>query len=59
MAHVPEKPTQYVCENCRITHAGTPVHESAGEHSFEPPSMCGGCAETEFVEFTEWVRHHE
>lgn len=59
MAHVPEKPTQYVCENCQITHAGTPVHESAGEHSFRPPGACGGCGETEFVKLAEWVRHHE
>lgn len=59
MAHLPEEPKRYVCVNCQITHAGTPIHESAGEHSFEAPESCGGCGETEFVLLSEWVHHHE
>ena len=59
MAHVPERPTQYVCENCQVIHAGTPIHRSASEHSFEPPASCGGCGESSFVELADWVHHHE
>jgi len=40
-------------------HAGTPIHEDAGEHSFEEPDACGACSENEFVAIDEWVRHHE
>jgi hypothetical protein len=59
MAHSPEKATQYVCENCQVTHAGTPIHEGPGEHSFEPPASCGGCGESTFVAVTDWVHHHD
>ena len=59
MAHVPEEPTRYVCENCQITHAGTPIHDSGGEHHFEPPSACGGCGESTFVALADWVHHHD
>ena len=59
MAHAPEKPVQYVCENCQITHAGTPIHESGGGHTFEPPDSCGGCDESSFIKLTNWVHHHK
>ncbi|WP_436927343.1 hypothetical protein [Halosimplex amylolyticum] len=58
MAHIPEEPKRFVCENCQIIHAGTPVHASGGDHSFETPTTCGGCGESTFVEFTDWVHHH-
>ena len=59
MAHSPETVTQFVCENCQITHAGTPIHQSAGEHTFEAPATCGGCGETSFVKLSDWVHHHD
>ncbi|MFB6228500.1 MAG: hypothetical protein ABEH88_08065 [Halobacteriales archaeon] len=59
MAHQPEEPQRYVCENCQITHAGTPIHVSGGEHRFEAPDQCGGCGESSFVELEEWAYHHE
>jgi hypothetical protein len=59
MAHVPENLKQYVCANCQVTHAGTPVHVSAADHTFEPPDVCGACGESEFVAATDWVHHHE
>jgi len=59
MAHVPEEAEQYVRENYQIIYTCTPIHESASEHSFEPPETCGGCGETESVELSNWVRHHE
>jgi len=59
MAHAPEKPVQYVCENCQITYAGTPIHQSGGEHTFEPPESCGGCGESSFIKLTNWVHHHK
>lgn len=59
MAHVPETVEQYVCASCQVVHAGTPVHESGGNHSWEPPSTCGSCSDDEFVALEEWARHHE
>jgi hypothetical protein len=59
MAHSPEQPERYVCASCQITHAGTPVHRSGGDHDFEPPAACGGCGESEFVLLAEWVHHHD
>ncbi|ELZ20589.1 hypothetical protein C475_20038 [Halosimplex carlsbadense 2-9-1] len=58
MAHVAEEPKRYVCERCQVVHAGTPIHESGGDHSFEPPGSCGGCDSSSFVEFGDWVHHH-
>jgi hypothetical protein len=59
MSHQPETPTRYVCAECQVIHAGTPIHVSAGDHTFEPPETCGGCDGDTFVEFVEWVRHHD
>jgi hypothetical protein len=59
MAHAPEHVTRYVCENCQVLHAGTPIHRTAAEHDFEPPAACGGCGESSFVRMQEWVHHHE
>lgn len=59
MSHTPETLVQYVCANCQVTHAGTPIHVSAGEHTFEPPESCGACGESEFVESANWIRHHD
>lgn len=59
MAHVPENVEQYVCANCQVIHAGTPVHESGGTHSWEAPATCGACGADEFVPVGEWTHHHE
>lgn len=59
MAHVPETVQQYVCANCQSVHAGTPIHVSAGEHSFEPPDRCGACEASSFVPMEDWVHHHD
>lgn len=59
MAHVPENVHQYVCATCQTMHAGTPVHESSGDHSWNPPATCGACGENEFVAVDEWIHHHE
>lgn len=59
MAHAPQHPRHYVCENCQVIHAGTPVHQSGGEHTFEPPAACGACGESTFVSSEDWIHHHE
>lgn len=59
MAHVPENVNQYVCVACQTMHAGTPIHESGGSHSWNPPANCGACGESEFVPVEEWIHHHE
>ena len=59
MAHAPEDVNQYVCENCQVIHAGTPVHRGPGEHSFDPPEACGACSESRFIEIQNWTTHHE
>jgi rubredoxin len=59
MAHSPEGIEQYVCTDCQVVYAGTPIHVSASDHRFEPPAECHVCGGTEFVSDTEWVRHHD
>ncbi len=59
MAHSPEKVEEFVCTNCHVTHAGTPVHESPANHNFEAPESCGACGETEFIRTENWVHFHE
>ena len=59
MAHVPENVKQFVCADCHVVHAGTPIHESGGSHSWEEPPACGACASGEFVPMEQWIRHHE
>jgi len=59
MAHVPETVERYVCTNCHVVHAGTPVHEDVGDHSFHTPSNCGACGADAFVELGDWIRFHD
>ena len=59
MAHQPQMPQRYVCTNCQVMHAGTPIHLNAGEHTWEAPATCGACGESEFVETQNWERHHD
>jgi len=59
MAHSPEQVKQYVCENCQVTYAGTPVHQDAGQHSWEAPTECSACGATTFVDISNWVHHHD
>ena len=59
MSHTPETVKQYVCSNCQVTHAGTPIHTDTGDHDFEPPTTCGACGETEFVSMTGWIHYHD
>jgi hypothetical protein len=40
-------------------HAGTPIHQDGGEHSFEEPDTCGACSEDELVPIDHWTRYHE
>lgn len=55
MAHSPEHVEEFVCEDCQVIHAGTPVQSSSGEHAFEPPESCGACGRTEIVPIENWV----
>jgi len=59
MAHSPENVVEYVCANCQVTHAGTPMHRSGGDHRFEQPDACGACGGTEFVPTSDWIHYHE
>jgi|AntDeeMetagen134_2_1112570.scaffolds.fasta_scaffold01500_4 hypothetical protein len=59
MAHSPEDVKEFVCEDCQVTHAGTPIKKSSGKRVFEPPESCGACGGTEFVPTEEWVHHPE
>ncbi|WP_162989741.1 hypothetical protein [Natronorubrum halophilum] len=56
MAHVPEQLDQYVCENCKIVHAGTSTATSGGS---EPPDSCGACGKDVFVQASEWANRYE
>ncbi|AGN01229.1 hypothetical protein L593_06410 [Salinarchaeum sp. Harcht-Bsk1] len=59
MAHVPENVKQFVCSSCNVVHAGTPIHQADGTHSWEEPPACGACEGEEFVPMEQWIRHHE
>jgi hypothetical protein len=59
MAHSPESIELYVCDSCQVVYAGTPIHESASDHSFEPPASCETCGGGEFVPASQWARHHD
>jgi len=59
MAHSPETLVQYICTHCQVTHAGTPIHVSSGDHRFEPPETCGACGESEFVSADNWIHSHQ
>lgn len=59
MAHSPESPELYVCDSCQVVYAGTPIHHSGGEHSYEAPGACETCDGGEFVPMNEWAHHHD
>lgn len=49
MAHVPELPELYVCENCHGVYAGTVTGGTAADHTYEAPTECAACGNTDFV----------
>ncbi|MBX0323813.1 hypothetical protein EGH21_12310 [Halomicroarcula sp. F13] len=53
MAHQPERPQEYVCEQCHAVFAGT-VHGDPPDHSYTPPEECTACGATEFVEIQNY-----
>ena len=59
MAYNREHVEEFVCEDCQVTHAGTPTQHSSGGHEFEPPASCGACGGTEFVPTEDWIHYHE
>lgn len=48
MAHSPEMPERYVCENCLVVSVGAVEHVD-GSHRYEAPTRCGACGESAFV----------
>ncbi|WP_224335190.1 hypothetical protein [Haloprofundus halobius] len=50
MSHVPERPHEFVCENCHLIYAGTVVRSDENEHHYESPTECAACGSTAFVE---------
>ena len=53
MAHTPERPTEYVCENCNSIVAGVVDGEPA-DHTYEPPRDCRACGPSDFVELDRY-----
>ncbi|WP_129116377.1 hypothetical protein [Halegenticoccus tardaugens] len=53
MSHSPERPVEYVCENCHVIYAGTVIRTDEG-HRYEPPDECAVCGAREFVELTQY-----
>ncbi|WP_254272117.1 hypothetical protein [Haloarcula marina] len=53
MAHQPERPTEYVCENCHTIVAGT-VHGEPPDHTYSAPEKCAACGSVEFVELESY-----
>ncbi|WP_101298154.1 hypothetical protein [Halegenticoccus soli] len=54
MSHSPERPVEFVCENCHVIYAGTVFREEGGGHRYEPPEECAACGAREFVELTQY-----
>jgi hypothetical protein len=59
MAHTPEHVKRFVCVDCHLVYAGTPIRTTDTGHTFEPPTVCAVCGETEFVSEADWIHHHE
>lgn len=59
MSHVPELPTQYVCEECNSIYAGIVSGGSRGNHTYTPPEECAACGSHEFIEITQYPVHVE
>lgn len=59
MAHSPEHVKRFVCADCHVVYAGTPIRIEDASHTFEPPEECPVCGDTEFVAEADWIHHHE
>ncbi|WP_168191207.1 MULTISPECIES: hypothetical protein [Haloprofundus] len=50
MSHVPERPREFVCENCHLIYVGTTTGGEGTDRHYEPPTECAACGSTSFVE---------
>ncbi|MFC6757217.1 MULTISPECIES: hypothetical protein [Haloarcula] len=53
MAHQPERPKEYVCENCNNIVAGVADGEPP-DRTYQPPRDCRACGNSEFVELDNY-----
>jgi hypothetical protein len=56
MSHVPDRPVEFVCDNCHVIYAGTVIRDDRNDRRFEPPEECAACGATEFVELSQYTR---
>jgi hypothetical protein len=59
VAHSPEQPDLYVCDDCQTVHAGTVVGHADSGHTYEAPDGCGACAASAFTRLVDWPRRHD
>lgn len=56
MAHAPEWPQLYVCDECNAVYAGNHRADDR-EHEFHPPDACSACGDDSFTEI-EMIPQH-
>ncbi|WP_224449343.1 hypothetical protein [Haloprofundus salilacus] len=53
MSHVPERPSEFVCQDCHLIYAGNVV--GSGENRrYDPPNHCAACHSENFVALSEY-----
>lgn len=57
MAHTPDIPERFVCQNCQVIFAGTPDHGN-DTTDFHPPASCSACGHAEFVSIEQYIHFH-
>lgn len=53
MAQQPERPQEFVCENCNNIVAGV-VSGDPPNHTYEAPTDCMACGSSEFVAMEQY-----
>ncbi|WP_170178712.1 hypothetical protein [Halapricum salinum] len=53
MSHQPDRPREYVCEDCLSVHAAV-VHGQPGDRHYEAPDECAACGSDDFVDINEY-----
>ena len=57
MAGTPtSEPVRYVCRDGYVVSAGRPSRGDGTPTEYDPPSQCGACGGTNFVEYSEFER---
>lgn len=48
MAHSPERPATFLCENCRGIYAGVITNPGENSPKYRAPAECSACGGTDF-----------